>query len=444
VSDASPAARPEGRPDARHLVVIGAGVVGVAVALALQRDGHRVTLVEREGPAAGASYGNASVIATESVLPISSPGLARKVPGMLLDPLGPLRIRWRYLPHLAPWLLRFLAAGRPAAYEAAAAALASLQGGALEAWRQLLRDAEAEELLVRRGWLAVYTDPARLAQAEAEVALQQRFRVPAERLDTPAIRQMEPALTPDLAGGWYFPEVAHLLDPARVVERLVARFQARGGRLTIAEARGFRFGDGRVEALRTDAGELPCEAVVVAAGAWSRPLARALGIRLPLETERGYHLTLPTPGLELGRPIYSNEFAMAITPLGEGRLRLGGTVELGGLEAPPDWRRAEVLARRARRLFPDLDAGGAERWMGFRPSMPDSLPVLGPVPGLANAWLAFGHGHVGVTLAARSAELIGDLVAGRPPRVDAAPYRADRFGAVSRGAGPGARRRRAR
>lgn len=418
----------DGKAEARHIVVIGAGAVGAAIALALQRDGLRVTLVEREGPAAGASYGNASVIATESVLPVSSPGLAWKVPGMLLDPLGALRIRWRYLPRLAPWLLRFLAAGRPGAYEAAAAALATLQEDALEAWRRLLREAAAEELLVRRGWLAVYTDPVRLARAEAEVALQQRLGVPAERLDTPAIRQMEPALTAGLAGGWYFPEVAHLLDPARVVERLVARFREGGGELVIAAARGFRRGaDGRVEALLTDGGELPCDGAVVAAGAWSRPLAAALGARLPLETERGYHLTLPAPGLALGRPIYSNEFAMAITPLEEGRLRLAGTVELGGLEAPPDWRRAEVLARRAGRLFPDLQAGGAERWMGFRPSMPDSLPVLGPVPGLDNAWLAFGHGHVGVTLAARSAELIADLVAGRRPRVDPFPFRADRF-----------------
>jgi len=436
---------PAGRPESLHLLVVGAGVVGTAVALALQRDGHRVTLVERSGPAAGASFGNASVIATESVLPVSSPGLAWRVPGMLLDPLGPLRIRWGYLPRLSPWLLRFLAAGRPGAYEAAAAALASLQDGALEAWRRLLRDTGAEELLVHRGWLAVYSDPARLARAEAEVALQQRLGVPAERLDVPAIRQMEPALTAELAGGWYYPEVAHLLDPARVVERLIARYRERGGDLIRAEAGGFRHAEGgRVQALLTDAGELPCDGVVVAAGAWSRPLATALGVRLPLDTERGYHLTLATPGLALGRPVYSNEFAMAITPLGEGRLRLAGTVELGGLEAPPDWRRAEVLARRARRLFPDLQAEGAERWMGFRPSMPDSLPVLGPVPGLDNAWLAFGHGHLGVTLAARSAELIADLVAGRPPRVDAAPYRADRFGAFNSGAGPGARRGKAR
>ncbi|SMF18170.1 D-amino-acid dehydrogenase [Tistlia consotensis] len=406
--------------------MVGAGIVGVCCGLWLQRDGHQVTLLDRQGPGEGASFGNASIFATESVLPVAMPGIVGRVPRMLADPLGPLAIRWGYLPRLAPWLLRFLAASRTSRVEAISEALAALLDGCLDDYEPLLAEAGLADTVVRRGWIGAHLDPAKLAGARPSVALQRAHGVEVEELGAAALRQLEPALSRALAGGFYYPEVAHSLDPYAMVVGLARRFVEDGGEIARVEARGLAVEEGRVVAVRTAAGDRRCDALVVAAGAWSRGLAAQAGAPVPLDTERGYHLTIPEPGVTLNRPIYSTEFGMACTPLATG-LRLGGTVELGGLEAPPDWRRAEVLAARGRKLFPGLSVEGASRWMGFRPSMPDSLPVIGASPKLPNAFLAFGHGHLGLTLGARTGRLVADLVAGRRPVVDLTPYRPGRF-----------------
>lgn len=410
----------------RHVAVIGAGIIGICCARALQRDGHRVTLIDRGHPGEGASFGNSSVLATESVIPVATPGIWRKVPKMLLDPLGPLSLRWRYLPHLTPWLLRFLAASRPEAVERISLALESLLDDSIAAYGQLLKDAAAEDLLVRRGWIGAYTTRAALEDYRRLAELQRRRGVEVAEISVAEMRQMEPALSPGLAGGFYYPQVAHTLDPYRVVLAVAELVQREGGRILRRDVTGFRVADGKVEAVETTEDSLPCDAVVVAAGAWSKDLAKRLGVKVPLDTERGYHLTLPTPGIALSRPVYSTEFGMACTPL-TGGLRLGGTVELGGRVAAPNWQRAQVLASRGRQLFPDLDTRDASRWMGFRPSLPDSLPVLGPAPAAGNAVLAFGHGHLGLTLGARTGRLVADLVAGRPAPIDLAPFAATRF-----------------
>lgn len=413
-------------PAPRRIVVIGAGIVGVCAALWLQRDGHRVMLLDRKGPGEGASYGNASVYAIESVLPVALPGIVGRVPGMLADPLGPLAIRWGYLPRLMPWLLRFVAASRPARVEAITRDLAALLDGCLADYEPLLAEAGLSETVVRRGWIGAYLDPAKLEGGRAAAASQRAHGVDVEELSVEALRQMEPALSHSLAGGFYYPGVAHSLDPYRTVTGLAESFVAGGGEMCRQEVRRLVADGAGVTAVETDQGRHDCDGVVVAAGAWSRRLAVEAGCAVPLDTERGYHLTIPQPGITLSRPVYSTEFGMACTPIAEG-LRLGGTVELGGLEAPPNWRRAEVLAERGRQLFPELSVEGASRWMGFRPSMPDSLPVIGPSPKLPNAVLAFGHGHLGLTLGARTGRLVADFVAGRKPFLEAAPYAADRF-----------------
>lgn len=406
--------------------MIGAGIVGVCSALWLQRDGHRVTLLDRQGPGEGASFGNAGVFAVESVLPVALPGTLARVPGMLADPLGPLALRWGYLPRLAPWLLRFVAASRPRRVEEIAQAMAALLEGCLDDYLPLLADAGLAETVVRRGWIGAYLDPAKLAAGRRAVELQRAHGVTVEELGAEALRQMEPALTRELAGGFYYPEVAHSLDSYGTVVGLARRFAETGGTIRREEVRRLQVEEGRVVAVETDRGREPCEAVVVAAGAWSRRLAAGVGASVPLDTERGYHLTIAEPGVQLSRPVYSSDFGMACTPMSAG-LRLAGTVELGGLEAPPDWRRAEVLATRGSRLFPGLRSEGASRWMGFRPSLPDSMPVLGAAPRVPNAILAFGHGHLGLTLGARTGRLVAELVGQRPPSLDLSPYRPDRF-----------------
>lgn len=410
----------------QHVIVVGAGAVGVCSALALQRDGHAVTLIDREDPGRGASFGNASILALWAVAPVQMPGMLWRVPGMLLDPMGPLAIRWRYLPKIAPWLVRFVAASGQGRVEKIARALAALLAGSVEAFDPLLRAAGAPEMIRRSGAIGLYETEADFRSSAYEIDLQRRHGVRLEVLDAAAIRAMEPALAPAFVRGVFFPDVAHSVDCFGMVGRLAESFVRAGGRLLREEVVGFELGAGSVRAVHTRTGAHACDAVVIAAGAWSKALAALLGHRPPLDTERGYHVQLPRPGVAPRLPVYVPERGIAITPLESG-LRLAGTVELGGLDAPPDWRRADVLLAQARRWLPGLADAGATRWMGFRPSLPDSLPVISASPKVRNALFAFGHGHLGLTLAARTGTIVAAMAAGRDPGLDLQPYRIDRF-----------------
>lgn len=408
-------------------VVAGAGMIGVCCALFLQRDGYCVTLIDRQGPGEGASYGNGSMLTCEAVVPIQTPGIVWRVPGMLLDPLGPLSVRWRYLPRLVPWLTRFLRESRWPRVEAASIALARLLDQALLDFDPLLRQAGAEAMVRRTGFLMVYESEAGFRRAAPLIELQRRRGVEMEILDQETLRAREPKLAPIFARAIHYPEVAQALDVFRLVQVLAESFVAQGGTLVREEVRDFAFAsDRKVEAVVTDRGRHPCDALVVAAGAWSRPLVRRLGSDTLLDTERGYSVLMPDPGVVPNTPLYSTERGIVFSPMEIG-LRVAGTVELGGLEAPPDWRRAETLLTHARRWLPGLNTEGAEPWIGFRPSMPDSVPVISASPRYDNAYFAFGHGHGGIGLGARTGRLIADLAAGRSPNIDMAPYRVDRF-----------------
>lgn len=410
----------------RHVVVIGAGIVGVCAALCLQRTGFRVTLMERDAPGQGASFGNGAVIGEEAVVPVATPGILRRVPGMLLDPRGPLALRWSYLPRIAPWLLRFAAASRPRRVEAISIALAALLEGTFAAFDRLLEAADAGDMLRRSGWLCVYETEAGFEAYRPMIELQRRRGVSFDILDREPLREFEPALGPIFARAVYYPEVGYALDSLRLVQVLAAAFGRCGGTLKRAEARGFEIGPEGPRAVLTEAGPLPCDAVVIAAGAWSKRLAAELGPAPPLDTERGYHVQFAAPGVAPRLPVYSTERGIIATPLEVG-LRVGGTVELGGLKAAPNWDRARVLLEQAKRWFPGLRTQGHGRWMGFRPSMPDSLPVIGRSPRFANAIFAFGHGHCGMMMGPRTGEIVAALLAGRDPGLDLTPYRADRF-----------------
>ncbi len=410
----------------RHVVVIGAGIVGVCSALALLRAGFRVTLLERAAPGQGASFGNGAVIGEAAVVPVATPGLLRKVPGMLLDPRGPLALRWSYLPRIAPWLLRFAAASRPKRVEQISIALAALLAGSFAAFDRLLEMADAADMLRRTGWLCVYETEAGLEAYRPMLELQRRRGVSFDILNRDALREFEPALGPIFARAVYYPDVGYALDSLRLVQVLAAAFGRRGGTLKRAEAHGFEIGPDGPRAVLTEAAPVPCDAVVIAAGAWSKRLAAELGRAPPLDTERGYHVQFAAPGVAPRLPVYSTERGIIATPLEVG-LRVGGTVELGGLKAAPNWDRARVLLEQAKRWFPGLRTEGHSRWMGFRPSMPDSLPVIGRSPRFANAIFAFGHGHCGMMMGARTGEIVAALLAGRDPGLDMTPYRADRF-----------------
>jgi len=413
-------------PPGAHVAVIGAGIVGVACALNLLRAGYKVTMIDRQGPGEGTSFGNASVISPESVVPTATPGILREVPRLLTDPLGPLAIRWQHLPKLTPWLLRFVAASRPERVEAISHALAAILERALEAHYELVDWAGGRDMIRKRGWLLVAENERNWQSFQKKLALQRRRGVELTVLTGTELRQYEPQLNPVFMAGVYYPKIAHVVENFRFVRLLAEAAQRHGADYRKAPVERLILESGRVTGVRLAGETLPCDAAVVAAGAWSKQLAKQVGAKIPLDTERGYHLTLPQPGVELRLPVCSLDCGFVATPLENG-LRLAGTDELGGLKLPPNWKRAEVLLTNAKRWFDHLDERDAKRWMGFRPSLPDSLPVIGRAPRAANAVLAFGHGHLGLTMGPRTGELVTEILSGQAPSIDLAPYSPTRF-----------------
>jgi D-amino-acid dehydrogenase len=416
-----------------RVAVIGGGVVGVAAAIELLRDGHEVTIIEPGAPGGeqAASYGNGTLLNPSSVIPMSSPGIWKKVPGYLRDPLGPLTIRWSYLPRLLPWLRRFVAAGSTAAKVAATGrALAPLLAEAPALHRRLAEEAGVGDLITRQGVLFAFPDRAAFEAEALSWSVRRDNGTKWLELDEDELRQREPALDRRYRFAVLVEENGQCRDPGAYVAALARHAVGLGARLVRTAASGFRIEGGRLSAVVTSDGEMACDKAVIAAGAWSKQLARAVGDHVLLETERGYHVVIADPGIEPRYPMMPSDGKMACVMTSAG-LRLAGQVELAGLEAAPNWQRAEVLLKFARKVFPglpeDLPAERVKMWMGHRPSTPDGLPALGPASGCADVIHAFGHGHVGLTAAAMSGKVVADLVAGRPPRFDLAPYAAARF-----------------
>ncbi len=418
------------RGEPLEVVIIGAGIVGMAAASYIQRDGHRVTVIDPGGPGEGASFGNACCLNGSSVVPMSMPGMLSNVPRWLFDPEGPLVIRWRYLPVLAPWLWRFIRAGQPEKVKAQARALRSLLAPSVETYMPIARDAGAADLIHRVGHLTVYKSEESFAKDAGAMELRRVNGVVVDELGQDELRQIEPSLSRDYVRGRVIGENGHVGNPHRLILHLAEALIRNGGRVLRERALGFEFAGGVVTGVRTDGGIHPADRIVIAAGAWSKPFAAALGDKVPLDTERGYHIMVKDPEVTPRMPVSSAEGKFVATPMETG-LRMAGTVEFAGLDAPPDWRRARILLKQAQEMFPGLPRELPEErlslWMGFRPSLPDSLPVIGPAARHPTAFYAFGHGHVGLAAGSMTGRLVSDLVAGRMPSIDIAPFRVGRF-----------------
>ncbi|SDD36079.1 D-amino-acid dehydrogenase [Paracoccus isoporae] len=415
-----------------HVAVIGAGVIGASTALALLADGHRVTLLDPAAPGGrqAASFGNGAFISPASVIPMSHPGIWRKVPGYLLDPAGPLTIRWRDAPRLAPWVWRFVMAGRSAAHvERTACALAALLG---EAPRQHLGIAERigrPDLIRQDGLIHVFTDRAAYEAEAPAWTLRRRLDVRIAEMSEAELRERLPELSQHYRFGIRVVDGAHCTDPGGYVAAMLGWARRQGAVLRRASVTGFRVEEGKLRALRCGADELDCDRAVIACGIGARDLARAAGDRIPLQSERGYHVEIADPPIRPECPVMPQEGRMA-NVVTQGGFRAAGQVELASPHAAPDWRRAEILLAHLRRSWPalnDVAEAQVSRWMGHRPSTPDGRPVIGPASGATDIIHAFGHGHIGLAAAPMTARLVADLLAGRAGPVDLSPYAPTRF-----------------
>jgi glycine/D-amino acid oxidase-like deaminating enzyme len=409
-------------------IVVGGGIVGICTALYLQRTGRTVTIVERHEPGAGASGHNGGIFAVDECVPTGTPEVIRSVPRMLRDPASPLSIQWRHLPRLGPWLGRFALASRSSRVEEIAGALQSLTAPAIGAYQPLVEGTDAADLIHQGGMVFAYQDADAFAASAPIRELRARHGVTFDVLDADGLAAFDPTL-----GGGQFSHGVHMRewrftsDPGELGRRLVAQFVRAGGVVRCAEVGGFEQRGGRVEAVVTAHERIPAGSVVIAAGAWSHLLARQLGFHVPLTAERGYGVDLPLPSIQLRVPVLLADVHVGVRNHGTG-IRLLGMDELAGVDAPPRFGLTDRLLRLARRAFPELRTDGANPWMHSRPSLPDSLPVIGPVPRVDNAFVAFGHGHKGLALAAITGQLVQQLADGQDPAVDLTPYRPTRFG----------------
>lgn len=414
---------------APRIIVVGAGIVGLCTAWHLARGGAAVTVLDGQAPGSGASSGNAGAISAGSVAPLAMPGVLKQVPQMLLDRDGALHIPARYALRAAPWLLRFVASARPARVEAIADALAGLLFGAMEQHRLILAEEGALDLIEETGQLYLYRDRAQYAKDAGGWELRRRHGMRVEFLDgLAAIRALEPDVGDAYQLGLFIPEQGSSVNPLRQAQVVARGVERLGGTIRQEAVQAITTEAGRVTGVMTAAGALPAEQVVLAAGAWSARLLAPLGIRVPLESQRGYHVMLPDAGISLRRPVVPADRKAFISPM-EGGLRVAGTVEFGGLDHPPTPRRAELLMQDLKSAFPRARTEGAEGfWMGHRPCLPDSLPVLGPVRRWPGLWCAFGHGHLGLTGSAPTGAIMARAMLGPAPNLDLAPFAVERFG----------------
>ncbi len=409
-----------------EIIVVGAGLVGAACALRLAHEGREVLLIDAEAPGHGASFGNAGHIATEQVMPLASGAVIRASWRHLFVAESPLRIRMGYLLPILPWLARFVWAARPSQYARGVAALMSLQETALDDLQDLARLAGIGDQLHRDGYLRIWESAQGRQSAHEQAAEAQRYGIRTEALGADAL----PAgLSPAVSGAMFYPDTGHVDDPHALCAGFAQAFKRLGGRVEQQRVLRLAQEGETVSAMLEHGGTRRARQLVLAAGAWSRPLAASLGCFEPLDTERGYHITLPWSEAppRLPMPIASTERNVIMTPMTPG-LRMTGTLEFGGLRLPPDPRRIALLHRQMQSLLPGVQTAGASSWMGFRPSMPDHMPVIGRVPRHPNVVFAFGHQHLGLTLSGVTARLVSDLLAGRQATVDSAPFRVGRFG----------------
>lgn len=405
----------------KKVAVLGAGAIGSSVAAYLLRDGHDVVLIDRADPGTGCSYGNAGLIQCSSVVPVAMPGVIFDVPRMLFSRKQPLIIRWRHLPTLAPYLWRFLLESQPSRAEANSKALAQIIPDALEGYRPLIEWAGIHHMVRSTGELHVYEKSTAFQSAMGPSEMRMRLGVPVHKLTAAEVYDMEPELARIFKHGIFLPNSHQTVHPSRFIQSIAEKFVAEGGRFLKAEVEALQpQAEGNV-LVRTSDEVLEVETLVLAFGAFSGKWAKALGVSLPLNSERGYHLMLNEPGIQLNRVVISGDRKFVMAPIDDG-IRLTGIAELAKVGAAPDFRLARRLLPQAKRVLPRLRDHAGDVWMGHRPSLPSSVPVIGAVPRHPNVIFAFGHGHSGLTLGGMTGKMVSELISEKKLSVDLAPF----------------------
>ena len=404
------------------IYVVGAGIIGICCAIALQRDGHKVVLIDKTGPGAGASFGNAGAIVNGSCVPTATPGIVSSALKML-KPGGPLSISPTHLPKLLPWLIRFTLQSSEKNYQRNARHLVALTKHATNSWQKLLNNTASTDMFKAVGWLRLFeTNQAFNANATSR-QLMTDLGTPYQTLSFDEIYDLEPNLARIFQRGFYQPDCHFISNPQRMLQSLTEHFSANGGEFKIAEVTDIKVKLQQV-VIETTSQDIYPSKVVVTAGAWSTQLTKGLNYRAPLETERGYHIMLPVTKA-ITRPIVNAEQGFVLSPMETG-LRVTSQVELAAVDAPANYAQIRSLLPKVKRMLPEAELTEQSCWMGCRPSLPDSLPIISKSAD-KNVFFAFGHQHLGMTLGPLTGELIADLVAGRTSEIDLTPYRADRF-----------------
>jgi D-amino-acid dehydrogenase len=411
----------------QQVIVIGAGIVGLSCAWSAARRRCAVTLIDPDFEGDRASHGNAGGIAITECLPLSLSGLGLKPLKWLIDPLGPLSVRMLHAPRLLPWFLALQQVSKPENFQKICAALASLNDLCLAQVEMQLADIGLAHVLHKRGALTVYESAQNYAAEASDWHVKRQHGVRFHEVSKRELRDLEPNLAPVFDMGVMLEDWAHINDPKEIVTVLRETLRQRGVRFVSGKAVAVQqIADNRTSVSLEGGTPVISDKVVVATGAWSQALAKTVGDRVLLESERGYNTTLPLSSAMLSREVIFAERKFVATPLAVG-LRIGGAAEFAGLTAAANYQRSTALLALAKKFLPQLNETNAKQWMGNRPATPDSLPVIGTSAKAANVMYAFGHGHLGLTQAAATGELIGNVLIGEKPAVDLAPFSIQRF-----------------
>ncbi|WP_315926108.1 NAD(P)/FAD-dependent oxidoreductase [Mesorhizobium sp. SP-1A] len=415
--------QPASVPD---IAIVGGGIIGICAAAYLAEAGRSVTVFDRTGICEETSSGNAAAFAFSDVLPLAQKGMMRNLPKWLADPLGPLAIPPAYLPKLLPWLWRFWRASAASQYETALAAQAAMMKLAEAEWAGLMHRSGAGTMLREDGSLELYESEAEFRASLPGWAARDRFGIGYRHVESDELAALQPGLSPRFVKGTFVPQWKTVANPRLLGKAIWAYAEGKGARFErVTVARAEADGDGATLHL-SGGGIRRAKKLLIAAGAWSHLLARPFGDHIPLETERGYNTTLPVSAFDVKRQLIFSAHGFVVTPLSTG-LRVGGAVELAGLDRPPNYARSKAMLTKAEQFLPGLKTEDGREWMGFRPSLPDSVPAIGRARGSDHVFYAFGHGHLGLTQAAATGCLIRDLVLGQAPRIDLSPFSPQRF-----------------